>query len=155
MNHDSTNDSTKPYQEGLIGSDLSKTGQNALRIWRETLALLDPRYGDKTLAKAAARAMVDEKYRRQLVKNSEVVTDENQPGSPDTINVKFYANTPKTLHVVLPPLESELEGRPAALRDALLSRTSDADALFMDEWDLSDPGKYDERIFRLPNPGDL
>ena len=56
------------------------------------------------------------------------------------VEVIFHANTPSTLHVVLPPLDSELDGRPSILRKSLVSRTS---ALFCDEWDLNDPGQFD------------
>ncbi|MFI1377239.1 hypothetical protein ACH4UY_35220 [Streptomyces longwoodensis] len=147
-----TGETANPYPADFIESKLSKAGQNALRIWHESLTLLDPRYRDKDFLKAAALSMVDEEYRAKLIRDSEAVA--GRPGahsaSPGAIEVKFHANTDTTLHVVLPPSERELEGRDPALRDVLISRS----AYFRDEWNLSDPRKYDEQIFVPPAPGD-
>jgi hypothetical protein len=130
-------------QEGVIGSDLSEDDQNGLRLWRESLTLLDGRYHSKVLLKLAARSMVDDEFRSRLVDDTDAVLGELEPGLPGDAEVRFYANTPATVNVVLPPRAGELGKRPVALRDALSSRTS-GDAvppLGVDDADIEDDEK--------------
>ena len=53
--------------DDVIGARLSEDDKNMLRAWYEHLILLDPRYGDKRVRTIAARAMVDDEFRRRLV----------------------------------------------------------------------------------------
>lgn len=139
-------------QEDLIGSDLSEDDRNVLRMWRESLSLLDARYDDKALLKLVARSMVDDQFRSRLVGDTDAVLAEVGLGLADTMHVAFFANTPTTLNVVLPPRAGELEDGSGALREALRSRTSE-DAVFSgggDDWNISDPGGSDPPIFLPP-----
>lgn len=125
--------------QGVLGADMSDDDQRILRLWRESLSLLDTRYEDKRLVRIAARAMVDDELRAQLAEGGHSVA-----GEP---TVRFYVNTPETLHVVLPPRAGESEQRPGPLRDDLHSRTSASDAAwFRDDFDISDPGGADPPI---------
>ncbi|KXF51354.1 hypothetical protein AXA44_01280 [Rhodococcus sp. SC4] len=132
--------SSEHNEDDLIGSDLSEVDQNVLRTWHENLVILDPRYHDKRLLKAAARAMVDEEYRSSLLRNTKAGADEDSPGSLEENKVRFFSNTPRTLYVVLPPAAGEVESRPGPIREFLRSRTSDDRAWFQDDWNLSDVG---------------
>ncbi|GGR01800.1 hypothetical protein [Kitasatospora griseola] len=145
--------SSERNKEDLIGSDMSVVDQNVLRTWRESLVILDPRYQDKRLLKAAARSMVDEEYRSSLLRNTEAGVHGDEPGSPEENKVRFFSNTPRTLHVILPPVAGEVESRPGPIRDFLRSRTSDDTTLnwFRDDWNISDPGTVDPPWI-LPNP---
>jgi hypothetical protein len=120
-----------------IGSDLSEDDRSALRLWRESLTMLDGRYHDKVLLKLVARAMVDNEFRSRLVNDTDAVLGELELKLLDGMDVRFLANTPTTVNVVLPPGAGEMEKRPMALRDALRSRTS-GDALAFLEDDFSD-----------------
>ncbi|MFJ5552058.1 hypothetical protein [Streptomyces sp. NPDC093225] len=134
-----TNEKSGNGEEGDIGSLMSSLGRSALRHWGDTLPLLDPRYDDKRLKKAAARAMVDEEFRTHLVKNSDSF-DGDGSGSSDRVRIEFHANGPSVLHVVLPPTERELENLPATLRDDLSSGSSERGHWFKDDWNWGDPG---------------
>jgi hypothetical protein len=145
-------DASSGYGQGdVIGSDLSEDDRKVLRLWRESLTLLDGRYHDKVLLKLVARAMVDDEFRSRLVNDTDAVMGELEPGLPDGMDVRFFANTPTTVNVVLPPRAGEMENRSGALRDALRSRTSgDALGFFEDDWDISDAGGIDPPIFLPP-----
>lgn len=146
-------DSPEYERDDLIGSDLSEDAQNVLHIWHENLVLLDPRYHDKRLMRAAARSMTDQEFRDALIRKSKMPEEDYSRESPDAIDVWFFSNTPRSLHVVLPPPEAEIATRPTALRDALRSRTS-ADfsaGFFADDWNISDPGN-DPPIILTPHP---
>jgi hypothetical protein len=68
------------------------------------------------------------------------------------MRVRFFANTPSTVNVVLPPPAGEMRHRTSALRDALRSRTSgDALHFLRDDWNFTDSGGADPPIFR-PRP---
>ena len=145
-------DAGSGYGQGdVIGSDLSEDDRNVLRLWRESLTLLDGRYHDKVLLKLVVRAMVDDDFRARIVDDTDAIVAELEPGLPDGMHVKFFANTPTTVNVLLPPRAGEVEIRSGALRDALRSRTS-GDALFFleDDWDISDDGGADPPIFLPP-----
>ncbi|MFG2866127.1 hypothetical protein, partial [Streptomyces sioyaensis] len=129
-----------PEKEDLIGGDLSETSQHLLHLWHNGLVLIDSRYHDKRLRMAIARAMVDEEYRTGLLERTMRAAPGEQNEHSETTDVRFYVNTTNTLHVLLPPLEREIESSPPALRDALLSRTSSTMAWFQDNWDFSDTG---------------
>jgi hypothetical protein len=138
-------------QKDVIGGDLKEDDRNALRLWRESMTLLDGRYHDKILLRLVARSMNDEDFRSRLVDDAGAILDDLEPGLPEGMEVRFFANTPTTVNVVLPPPAGEVEGRSSALRDALRSRTS-GDALFFleDDWDISDTGGADPPIFLPP-----
>ncbi len=137
-------------EQGVIGADMSDDDQRILRLWRESLSLPDPRYEDKRLVRIAARAMVDNELRAKLVERDLAAAEEPSAAvgtEPYPVEVRFYLNTPETLHVVLPPRAGEAETRPAALRDDLRSRTSARDAAwFRDDFDIRDPGGVDPPI---------
>jgi hypothetical protein len=138
-----SDESTPNGADDLTGAYLTETDQDVLRAWYERLLLLDPRYEDKRLRRIGARAMVDDEFRRQITGNAGSAGDENEPESPDTVNVRFFTNTPETLYVVLPPEAGAAENFPARLRDALRSRTSTHEALFADDWWDRDPDTRD------------
>jgi hypothetical protein len=137
-------------EQDVIGADMSDDDQRILRLWRESLSLLDTRYEDKRLVRIAARAMVDDELRAKLVERDYAVAEEPSaagPTEPRPVEVRFHVNTPEMLHVVLPPRAGEAETRPAALRDDLRSRTSARDAAwFRDDFNISDPGGLDPPI---------
>jgi hypothetical protein len=131
-------------KKDVIGSDLGEDDRSALRLWRESLALLDERYHDKALLKLVARAMVDDEFRSRLVDDTDAVLGELELKLPNGMRVRFLANTPTTVNVVLPPGAGEMEKRPRALRDALRSRTSgEALAFFEDDFWDDDPDEAD------------
>jgi hypothetical protein len=135
-----------PGQQGPIGSELSEAEQIALRHWRESMTLLDGRYHDKVVLKLVARAMGDAEFRARLVADTDAVLGELEEKLPEGIHVRFLANTPTTLNVVLPPVAAEIERQPEGLRDALTSRTS----LLIESYDDYDPwdkGGVDPPIF--------
>lgn len=124
-------------QEKRIGENLSDDDQNVLRLWRESLSLLDMRYHGKALLMLVARAMADDEFRSRLVNDTDAVLSEFEPGLPDGLQARFLDNTPTTVNVVLPPRAGEMEKRPKALRDALRSRTAEnAVELFQDDLDF-------------------
>jgi hypothetical protein len=132
-----------------IGAELSEDDRNALHLWRESLTLLDERYNDKVLLRLADRSMRDPEFRARLVDDPASVLAEIGARLPDGVRVRFFANTPSTVNVVLPPQVGEMRHRTSALRDALRSRTS-GDALFFlrGDWNISDPGGAEPPIFR-------
>ena len=134
-------------QEGKIGDHLSEDDQNALRLWRESLSLLDMRYHSKVLLKLVARAMADDEFRSRLVNDTDAVLAELEPGLSDGTDIRFLENSPTMLNVVLPPRAGEMEKRPVALRDALRSRTAEGLVLFEDEWDIRNVGTKDTVFF--------
>jgi hypothetical protein len=138
-------------QTDVIGSDMSDDDRNLLRLWRDSQTFLDQRYRSKELLKLVARAMTDEEFRARLVDDTAGVAG---PGGPAE-TVRFFANTPTTLNVVLPPPAGEAATRSGALRDALRSRTS-GDALFFleDDWNISDPDTKDGTIVVIPPEDD-
>ena len=122
---------------------LTETDQEVLRTWYEHLPLIDPRYEDKRLRRIGLRAMVDDEFRRRITEGTGPARDADEPESPETAHVKFLANTPETLYVVLPPKAGTAEHYPVRVRDALRSRTSTHEALFADDWWDSDPDTGD------------
>ncbi len=132
--------------DDVPGAHLTEADQNVLHAWYEHLLLLDPRYDDKRVRQIGARAMVDDEFRRQLVGDTGTAIDEDEPESPDRIDVRFLTNTPKTLNIVLPPKAGATENFPARLRDALSSRTSDDTGLFRDDWFDNDPDHLDHGV---------
>lgn len=133
-------------RDDAIGANLTEADQNVLSAWYEHLLLLDPRYDDKRVRQIGARAMVDDEFRRQLVGETGTALDEDEPESPNRIDVRFFTNTPATLNIVLPPKAGATENFPARLRDALASRTSDDTALFADDWFDNDPDHNDHGV---------
>ncbi len=128
--------------DGVTAADLTEADQNLLHAWFEQLILLDPRYDDKRVRRIGARAMVDDEFRCRLVDGTGTANDEESE-SPDRIGVRFFANTPTTLSIVLPPKAGASENFPARLRDALVSRTSNSTSLFGDDWWDNDPDHAD------------
>jgi hypothetical protein len=124
----------------VIGGDMSDDDQQILRLWRESLSLLDPRYEDKRLLRIAARAMVDDAFREDLAKEDEGQADGQDYEEGDAPGrLLFHVNTAKTLHVVLPPRAGEAELRPLTMRESLRSRTSaNASNWFQDDWNVND-----------------
>lgn len=138
-------------QDEEIGGHLSEEDQLALRLWRENLSILDPRYHEKGLLMLVARAISDEEFRDRLVNDTDAILTESEVKLPDWMEVRFFHNTPTTVHVVLPPPAGEMEKRPVALRDSLRSRTAEGFFLFNDDWNLSDRGTKDN-LFPPPHP---
>jgi hypothetical protein len=141
-------------EQDVIGNDMSDDDQRILHLWRDSLILLDPRYHDKQLLQFAARAMVDDELRAKFAaRDARDAKEAPESGGYESglAEVRFYVNTPDTLHVVLPPRAGETEQRPRELRDALRSRTSaDAESLFRDDFNISDPGGADPPIVVFP-----
>ncbi len=131
--------------DDVIGARLSEDDQNMLRAWYEHLILLDPRYSDKRVRTIAARAMVDDEFRRRLVGDTGSAVEE-EPEPPDRFDVRFLANTRRTLNIVLPPRAGATGNLPTALRDTLRSRTSETAGLFQDDWFDSDPDTNDHSV---------
>jgi hypothetical protein len=131
MSDDPTDDAAA---HEVLGGHMSDDDQRILRLWRESLSLLDPRYEDKRLLRIAARAMVDDAFRERFADDDGAPADDAAPGL-----IRFHVNTPKTLHVVLPPRAGEAEQRPQSMRESLRSRTSTHAAnYFQDNWDVND-----------------
>jgi hypothetical protein len=140
-----THEREQPGRGPLIGGDMSEDDQNVLHQWRDSLSLLDQRYHDKRLVRFAARSMVDEDFRTRLVEDGNRLIHGGDE-SPDDVLVKFFANSTYVLHVVLPPPAGDTAFRPAALRDALRSRTSESVGFFQDEWNIADLGTKDPNV---------
>jgi hypothetical protein len=134
-----------------IGAHLSEEDQRALRLWRENVSILDPRYHGKWLLMLVARAVQDEEFRDRLVNDTEAILSECGVDFPDGIEVRFFDNTPTSVNVVLPPPAGEMEKRPVALRDSLRSRSAEGFFLFKDDWNFGDTGTKDS-IFPPPHP---
>lgn len=120
---------------------LSDDDKNVLRHWHDSLGVLDSRYGEKGVLQLAHQAMLDEQFRSRLVGDTEALLGELQSKLdplPEGVKLRFFANTPDTLNVVLPPEAGEMEKRPVELRERLSSRTSEAVALFRDDFDIGD-----------------
>ncbi|MFL6075185.1 MAG: hypothetical protein ACJ73S_17455 [Mycobacteriales bacterium] len=144
-------ETTSGYDRDEIGTELTEDDRNVLHLWRESLTFLDDRYNDKVLLRLADRSMRDPEFRARLVDDAASVLAEIGASVMDGLRVRFFANTPDTVNVVLPPPAGEVRHRTSALRDALRSRTS-GDALFFleDDWNISDPGGADPPIFLPP-----
>jgi hypothetical protein len=114
--------------------------------WYESLALQDVRYYSKAVIELAHHAMVDEKFRRRLVDDTQTVLRELQDklgDLPRDVTLKFLENTKDTLNVVLPPRAEEMDDRPTPLRELLRSRTSEpipTEGLFRDDFDFGGHG---------------
>jgi hypothetical protein len=118
---------------------LSEDDRNMLRLWRDGLSVVDPRYHMKGVLQLANHAMVDEQFRTRLVNDTDALLREVEPKLepvPEGVTLRFFANTPDTLNVVLPPMIGEMDKRPAALRELLRSRTSEAVAFGGDDFDF-------------------
>ena len=129
--------------------------RSVLRLWRESLSLLDPRYESKGLLKLVALAMVDEQIRSRLINDSEGVLRELQTERQSNVdlelsevtNLWFLENSQDTLNVLLPPRAGGLTYSPSGQmgyrsperREALRSRTSSEQLrIFMDDYDVGD-----------------
>jgi hypothetical protein len=121
-------DPTSGGAHDVYGGGMSDDDQRILRLWRESLSLLDPRYEEKQLLRIAARAMVDDAFRE----------DFTEPEEGSEPRVRFHVNTPQTLNVVLPPRAGEVKQWPVAMRKALRSRTDRGENWFSDDWNVSD-----------------
>jgi hypothetical protein len=129
--------------------------RSVLRLWRESLSLLDPRYESKVLLKLVALAMTDEQIRSRLIYDTESFLGELQTERqsnfdlqlPEVTTLRFLENTQDTLNVILPPRaggmmyspSGQLGYRSPERREALRSRTSSAlPRIFMDDYDVGD-----------------
>ncbi|MFE4873900.1 hypothetical protein [Streptomyces sp. NPDC056682] len=105
----------------------------ALRNWFDNLSWQDPRYDNKLLLKLAALAMGSDEVRRRLLNDTDNMVREvrshfTRPKGVKSdplegVTLRFWENTPDTLHIVLPPragVASELSER---LKNELRSRT--------------------------------
>lgn len=130
-------------EKGLSGSKTDSTpGRNAvneddalaLRTWFESLCWQDPRYDSKFLLKLAALAMGSDEKRRRLLSDADDLVrevrshfDQAKGANSDPlegVTLRFWENTPDTLHIVLPPRAGVASELPNPLKDALRSRTS-------------------------------
>ncbi|MFF2012364.1 hypothetical protein ACFVWY_25220 [Streptomyces sp. NPDC058195] len=106
----------------------------ALRSWFDGLLWQDPRYNDKVFLKLAALAMHNDEMRQRLINEPESLVQEVRShydrsktswADPlESVTVRFWENTPDTLHVVLPPKAGYASMLPERLQDTLRSRTS-------------------------------
>ncbi len=137
---------------------LSDDQRAMLMVWREGLATQDRRLGSKPLLKLAARAMVDEAFRRRLITDTESVLAELGPDvqEPDVTFV-FAEQTPDTVTIVLPAVGGGLEGQAPELRERLRSRTSEGPILFntRDDWDFGDVFPSDTNPVDMGDVGGL
>lgn len=131
-----------PPDEGRINprTALSDDDKALLKEWRTALILQDHRYEPKTLMSLAALAMADPDFRSRLVNDTAAALDEfrDELDLPDGYTFEFHENTDTTMHVVLPLLSGEAGKRPAALRQALSSRTDLTLSVFEDDFDYPD-----------------
>ncbi|GHB50544.1 hypothetical protein GCM10010347_20100 [Streptomyces cirratus] len=124
-------------EKGLSGSKSDSTpGSNAvdeddalvLRNWFDSLSWQDPRYGNKLLLKLAALAMGSDEKRQRLLSDADVLVREVQSGAGfdplEGVHLRFWENTPDTLHIILPPRAGAASEIPKSLKEALRSRTS-------------------------------
>ncbi|GAA0912377.1 hypothetical protein [Virgisporangium aurantiacum] len=118
---------------------LSEEDRTAVRVWHKGQAPLDPRYTDKVLLRIVARSLVDGEFRARLLQDTASVLADLDPGLPAGTDFKFLANTPGTLHVLLPPSSQEFGKRASTLGEALQSRTSrEALSASVDDADFKD-----------------
>lgn len=106
----------------------------ALRNWFDSLSWQDPRYDNKVLLKLAALATSSDEMRRRLLEDPDNLVrevrshfDQAKDAKPDPLEgltLRFWDNTPDTLHIVLPPRIGATSKLPKPLKDALRSRTS-------------------------------
>jgi hypothetical protein len=133
--------------EDLIGGDLTEEDRSVLRLWRETMMVMDGRYHDKELLKVVARSMSDGAFRSRLIADTAAAMGEFESRLPSETTIHFHVNTPTTINVVLPPSAGETALRSEVLCEALRSRTAgDAFCFFEDDWNLSDYGTRDSVI---------
>lgn len=130
-------ESSRPSLEPASGYNaVNKDDQTTLRHWYQSLVVQDPRYSNKFLFKLVALAMGHDETRWRLVNDTQAVLTEArsqmQPAMGtladrlEGVTVRFWDNTPDTLHIVLPPRAGVTSKFPEHLRNALYSRTSTA-----------------------------
>lgn len=117
---------------GTYDVTLNEDDVRVLRLWRDSLVLMDPRMEDKGLLKVAARSMLDDEYRAQLVSGAEI---DGIVRTLDGTELRFVENTPDVLYVVLPPRSSSNES--GGIDALIVSRTS-GEALFTDDANFGD-----------------
>jgi hypothetical protein len=95
--------------ERIAGVVLNEEDERVFFLWRENIALQDPRVNNKALNLLVRAAMADDQIRSQLVNDTEGILDELRPKfvMPEDATIKFYDNARDTLHVVLPPRASD------------------------------------------------
>jgi hypothetical protein len=127
------------------GEALGDDDRRLLELWRESLILQDPRYKSKVVLKFAALAMDDDAFRQRLVHDTDGVLREfrSKVDWPVGLKLRFYENTEDTLNVVLPPRAGGMSEQPAALRDALRSRTDTVEGFLNDNFDIGDTDQTD------------
>ncbi|MFG2987420.1 hypothetical protein ACGFYQ_40435 [Streptomyces sp. NPDC048258] len=106
----------------------------ALRNWFDGLSWQDPRYDSKFLLKLAALSMGSDEMRRRLLNDTDNLVSEVRSHSDrakavksdplEGVTLRFWENTPDTLHIVLPPRAGAASELPERLQNALRSRTS-------------------------------
>ena len=138
-------DAQEPQVWHKAGEALSDDDQRLLALWRESLILQDPRYKSKVVLKFAALAMEDDGFRRRLLYETEDVLRDfrSMVDWPEGMPLRFPANPEDTLNVVLPPRAGTMGARPAALRDALRSRTDLAEGFLNDNFDIGNTDSID------------
>jgi hypothetical protein len=111
-----------------------------LRLWKEGHVTQDVRYENKGILKLISLSLTDQDFRNRLLSDTRGTLAEVPPGHlPEGLELKFYENTPNTIHIVLPPLGGGLEHRSPRFQERLFSRTSEAgERLFADDIDLGD-----------------
>ncbi|MET7436783.1 hypothetical protein ACWERY_10920 [Streptomyces sp. NPDC004082] len=107
------------------GNAMNKDDELVLRQWCQNLVFQDQRYKNKAIFKLAALAMGNDEIRWRLVNDTESILSEfrSKLDLPEGTTLRFWDNTPDTLHVVLPPRPGEASKRSAPLREALRSET--------------------------------
>ncbi|MEV6318725.1 hypothetical protein [Streptomyces sp. NPDC051776] len=127
------------------GNAMNADDDLVLSRWYQALLMQDSRYDRKdlfkNLVKLAAVSMSDDEFRQRLVNDTGSVLAEFQSwlNLPAGLTIKFWDNTPDTLHIVLPPRAGEASKRPEPLRNLLRSRPMDHGG-GRDDWtDFGDP----------------
>ncbi|MFG6200023.1 hypothetical protein [Nonomuraea sp. JJY05] len=130
---------TNHDEKGSPGSTRSHNPVNeddalALRNWFDSLSWQDPRYDNKFLLKLAALATGNDEIRQRLINDTDNLirevrssfyrAEDVRPDPLEGVSVRFWENTPDTLHIVLPPRAGMAGELPERMRNALRSRTA-------------------------------
>jgi hypothetical protein len=106
---------------------LSAEDKRLLSLLRLMGEVVDPRYELKSIRLLVARALVDPEFRSRLAGDTEAILSQLRGHSdlPENLRVRFVENSAYDLTVVLPPPSAALSEKSRAIRDFIVSRTSE------------------------------